>query len=327
MGRGEEPPPLTLPGERVVPSLKRLIRGLGPNPAYILGRRWDYLAWNRATTALFGDLNAVAPSARNHVWLTFMDPARRQMFTDWEESYPRLVAKFRADHARYLGDPDFEQLIERLRRCSPEFCEAWKRHEVDRGGGGRKELRHPEVGRLSFEHAVFHPTEAPEQRLILYSPLPDHDTAAKVARLLAERSASTLWPPAHERGRARDVGLWDRLEPAGDGTHERHDDVAGGLVLARAVRDEGADEVVDDAGQHAAGVEQLQDEGLDVRRGLCELGLHVRCSAGAGVLALSVLHARAVAEEAHERARVAAQGDEAGRGSRRRWRRPRSRSM
>jgi hypothetical protein len=191
LGRGEEPPPLTLPAEHVVPSLKRLIRGLGPNPAYILGRRWDYLAWNRATTALFGDPNAVAPGARNHVWLTFMDPGRRQMFTDWEESYPKLVAKFRADHARYLGDPGFEQLIERLRRSSPEFCEAWKRHEVARGSGGRKELRHPQVGRLSFEHAVFHPAEAPEQRLILYSPLPDHDTAAKVARLLADERSLT----------------------------------------------------------------------------------------------------------------------------------------
>jgi transcriptional regulator with XRE-family HTH domain len=186
LGRGEEPPPVTLPAERVVPSLKRLIRGLGTNPAYILGRRWDYLAWNRATTALFGDLNAIAPSARNHVWLTFMDPGRRQMFTDWEETYPKLVAKFRADHARHLGDPGFEQLIERLRRCSSEFCEAWKRHEVARGSGGRKELRHPDVGLLAFEHAVFHPSEAPEQRLILYSPLPDHDTPAKVARLLAD---------------------------------------------------------------------------------------------------------------------------------------------
>jgi transcriptional regulator with XRE-family HTH domain len=192
LGRGEEPPPVELPPERVSPALQRLIGNLGPNPAFILGRRWDYLAWNPATAALFGDLGRLPRAARNHVWLTFMDSARREMFTDWERSYPVLVAKFRADSARHLGEPAFEELIGALRRSSPEFCKAWGRHEVDRGGGGRKELRHPEVGLLAFEHAVFHPSEAPELRLVLYSPLPDHDTPAKLARLLeADRDAAT----------------------------------------------------------------------------------------------------------------------------------------
>ena len=40
------------------------------------------------------------------------------------------------------------------------------------------------AGLLAFSHAVFHPAEASEQRLILYSPLPENDTAAKLARLL-----------------------------------------------------------------------------------------------------------------------------------------------
>ncbi len=184
LGRGEEPPPVRLPAERVAPTLRRLIENLGANPAYILGRRWDYLAWNQAATTLFGDLDAIPRAKRNHVWLTFMDPARRERFPDWERSYPLLVAKFRADSAHHLGDPAFEELIHALRQSSPAFCKAWKRHDVAQAGVGRKELRHPLVGALAFEHAVFHPAEAPEQRLILYSPLPDHDTPAKLARLL-----------------------------------------------------------------------------------------------------------------------------------------------
>jgi transcriptional regulator with XRE-family HTH domain len=189
LGRGEEPPPSKPPAERASATLRRLIGNLGPNPAFILGRRWDYLAWNAATTALFGDLGSLPRAARNHVWLTFMDPGRREMFTDWERSHPLLVAKFRADSAHHLGDPAFEELIQALRRSSPEFCKAWKRHEVAHGGAGRKELRHPEAGMLVFEHAVFHPTEASEQRLVLYSPLPDHDTPAKLARLLERRAS------------------------------------------------------------------------------------------------------------------------------------------
>jgi transcriptional regulator with XRE-family HTH domain len=187
LGRGEEPPPCKTPAERVSPTLRRLIENLGPNPAYILGRRWDYLAWNDAATALLGDFGKIPRAQRNHAWLTFTDPARRELFCDWERSARLLVAKFRADSARHIGDPEFESLIAALRRSSPEFARAWERHEVSQSGEGRKDLRHPSAGTLSFSHAVFHPAEHPEQRLILYTPLPDNDTPAKLAALLAAR--------------------------------------------------------------------------------------------------------------------------------------------
>jgi hypothetical protein len=44
----------------------------------------------------------------------------------------------------------------------------------------------PVAGRMIFEHAVFNPQEFPEQRLILYSPVPgEDDTPAKLDELLA----------------------------------------------------------------------------------------------------------------------------------------------
>ncbi len=52
-------------------------------------------------------------------------------------------------------------------------------------GVGRKTVLHPVVGTMLFEHAVFNPQEALEQRMVLYSPLPEEDTPAKLARLLA----------------------------------------------------------------------------------------------------------------------------------------------
>ena len=139
---------------------------------------------------MFGDLDAVPRATRNHVWMHFMDPLRRELFPDWERTSRLLVAKFRADTARHIGDPSFEQLIGTLRKSSPEFCKAWKKHEVARSGEGRKVIHHPVVGVLRFEHAVFHPQEAPEQRLILYSPLSEDDTPAKLAQLLGGRAVA-----------------------------------------------------------------------------------------------------------------------------------------
>jgi hypothetical protein len=54
----------------------------------------------QAASALLGDIGAVPKPERNHVWLTFLDPARRELFPDWERSIRLLVARFRADSAQ-----------------------------------------------------------------------------------------------------------------------------------------------------------------------------------------------------------------------------------
>jgi transcriptional regulator with XRE-family HTH domain len=184
LGRGEEVALPEPPKEAVSPTVRRLIEHLGASPACILGRRWDYLAWNEALVVLFGDPGEMPEGTRNAIWASFMDPARRKLLTDWEEGARNAVARFRADCARHVGDPHFEELIESLRDLSPEFGEWWSRHEVARSGVGRKVMRHPEAGKLVFEHAVFKLEETPEQRLILYSPLPIADTPAKLEKLL-----------------------------------------------------------------------------------------------------------------------------------------------
>ena len=40
---------------------------------------------------------------------------------------------------------------------------------------------------MVFEHASFNPSETPELRLVLYTPVPEHDTPAKLARLLSSQ--------------------------------------------------------------------------------------------------------------------------------------------
>jgi transcriptional regulator with XRE-family HTH domain len=199
LGRGEEALVCKPPAERASPSIRRLVQSLGPNPAYVIGRRWDYLAWNEAACGLFGEFAAIPKPARNHLWQIFMDRSRRETLVDWEPSARLAVAKFRADTARHLGDPSFEELINALRQSSLDFCKMWKRHEVSSAGHGRKEFRIRELGKLLFEHAVFHPTDAPDQRLVLYSPVPATDTAEKLAELIERGSAGRLEAAASRR--------------------------------------------------------------------------------------------------------------------------------
>jgi hypothetical protein len=185
LGRGDEVTPVQQRHETLDPTIQRLVENLGPSPACILGRRWDYLAWNRAFEVVFCDPMKYPEGRRNHLLAIFTDPVRRRRMDDWEDGSRNALARFRADNARHLGDPDFEELIETLREASEEFRCWWKRHEVARSGTGRKRLRHDDVGTMWFEHAVFKLEESPEQRLILYSPLPRCNTAEKVEQLLS----------------------------------------------------------------------------------------------------------------------------------------------
>lgn len=175
------------PREQASETLVRLIENLGSSPACILGRRWDFLTWNDAYAVVFSDPSELPPERRNMIWATFMEPPRRTLFTDWTEGAQQVVARFRADSARHVGDPEFDELIDELKRGSSDFNRWWRRHEVVRSGIGRKLLLHPVAGEMAFEHAVFKLEESPEQRLVLYTPLSDDETAEKVQRLLARR--------------------------------------------------------------------------------------------------------------------------------------------
>jgi transcriptional regulator with XRE-family HTH domain len=187
LGRGEPAPPAPPVTEEVSAPVRRLIDNLGLSPAYLLGRRWDYLAWNDAMAAVFGDPADVPPEHRNQLWLFFTDPARRALMPDWKRTGRVLLSRFRADYARHVGDPAFDQLVFDLQEASPEFRKWWPAHEVKGDTDGRKEIIHPIEGRMLFEHAVFMHMEHTEQRFILYTPLPDEDTPAKMERLLRAR--------------------------------------------------------------------------------------------------------------------------------------------
>jgi PAS domain-containing protein len=197
LGRGEQAPPCKAPAEKVSPTLRRLVENTGPGPVYLLGRRWDYLAWNKSFERVFRWEPGPDPLSRNHVWLWFMDPAWRTLYSgDWATSARLVVAKFRADSARNIGDPAFEELTSALNSSSPEFRKLWKRHEVAGSGDGRKELKHPLVGHLVFDHAVFTHGEAGDQRLIMYSPACEQDTPSKLAQRLQDERERDLAPVA-----------------------------------------------------------------------------------------------------------------------------------
>jgi transcriptional regulator with XRE-family HTH domain len=167
--------------------LSRMLASLVTQPAYVMGRRWDVLAWNRAAALVFGDYSALEGDARNIIHLIFTDLQYRNLLADWEDLARAALGLFRADSAKYVGDPAFERLIAELTRKSPEFRQWWPERDVLRRLSGSKRLLHPGVGIMAFEHMSLAIDDGSDMKLIVYTPLPQENTIAKIDRLLHER--------------------------------------------------------------------------------------------------------------------------------------------
>jgi|HubBroStandDraft_1064217.scaffolds.fasta_scaffold04561_6 transcriptional regulator with XRE-family HTH domain len=214
----DRPPPERRPTgpEQVEQPLLRMLDSLTSQPAYVLGRRWDVLAWNRAAESLFGDYGKLDGDERNIMHIVFANKAHRKLLVDWREVASTALAMFRADSARYAGDPDFERLIGALMRVSPEFRELWPRQDVLWSLSSQKRIKHPVVGRMTFEYTSFAVTGSPDIKLIVYTPLASEQTAEKLDALLAVSTpVGGLIGPASPLHSAQGMNgpRLDRIEP------------------------------------------------------------------------------------------------------------------
>jgi transcriptional regulator with XRE-family HTH domain len=156
--------------ESVPEAIRRVVESLN-QPAYVTGRRWDVLAWNKAAEEIFAFSRLPEPD-RNILILVLINPASRRLFgPSWNDEAKRIVAQFRATHDLWAGDPAFVDLLERLRKGSPEFVTWWKAHDIRAAASGRKQMNHPKKGLLRFEHASFQANDDPALKLVIYTPV------------------------------------------------------------------------------------------------------------------------------------------------------------
>ena len=64
-------------------ALVRLIDSMEPAPAYVLGPRWEFLAWNSAQARLYPPIVELEGIERNLLWVLFADPSTRDLIVDW----------------------------------------------------------------------------------------------------------------------------------------------------------------------------------------------------------------------------------------------------
>ena len=156
--------------ETAPPALRLLLNSLS-QPAYIVGRRRDLLAWNAAAADILG-FDELEEDERNILVAMLTHPRSRALFGQgWAQEAQRMVAQFRATHDLWADDPAFTDLLRRLHQGCPEFGGWWERHDLSRAGSGRKILHHPTQGVIAFEHASFQANDDPNLKLTIYTPV------------------------------------------------------------------------------------------------------------------------------------------------------------
>ena len=168
-----KPMPVAPPRKRetVSQAFQAVLDYQGEHPACIMGRAWYLLAWNEAMCAVFGDLGRVPEEDQNIAWLMFTDAALRENIVNWEYHARRVAGEVRSDYAKHAKDPRFTAIVDSLLERSREFARFWRQQDPGSKSEVRKELNHPDVGRLVLQQTTMRLHDDPELRFVLYTPV------------------------------------------------------------------------------------------------------------------------------------------------------------
>ena len=130
-------------------------------------------------------------------------PAAGHPYVSRHDQLARLVAQFRGNYGRHIGEPAWTSLIRRLQGASPHFARLWEEHDVASPVTYPKIFRHPAFPRLAMTSSSFGVLAVPCTRMVVYTPA-DEECRVAIGKLLAGEGADAQYPcaPAHRQRRA-----------------------------------------------------------------------------------------------------------------------------
>jgi len=166
----------------VVPDAVRdVLRALDPLPAVLINSRFDIIESNAAHEEMFWDWHSLPCVHKNLLWCAGTEPRAREMFLNYDEEIPHMVARLR--HGRlqtgHIGEPEWEEDIRRLASLSPEFAGLWARHEVAAPAARTLRFRHSQAGPMTFTRTELDVSVMADLRIAVYSPM-DDDTRGRL---------------------------------------------------------------------------------------------------------------------------------------------------
>jgi MmyB-like transcription regulator ligand binding domain len=139
----------------------------------LINGRFDIIQTNDAHEEMFWNWHTLPCVHKNLLWCALTEPRAREMFLNYDEEIPHMVARLRATHAQHIGEPEWDEDIRRLAGLSQEFAELWARHEVAGPAPRTLRFRHPEAGLMTLTRTELDVAAVPDLRIATYSPVDD----------------------------------------------------------------------------------------------------------------------------------------------------------
>jgi transcriptional regulator with XRE-family HTH domain len=185
-------------GSTVLPdSVRDVLHGLEPLPAALINTRFDVIESNEAHRDLFRGWHSLPCVHKNLVWCCVTESNAPELFLNYAEEVPYLVARLRAEYGRHIGDPEWEEDIRRLTDLSPGFAELWGRHEVAEPAVRVQRFLHPEAGELTFTRTELDVIAVADVRIHVYTPS-DDGTRARLQLTRGHREAAAAVAAAEQ---------------------------------------------------------------------------------------------------------------------------------
>lgn len=180
---------------RVPASVQAMLDAMTGAPAAVRNARMDMLALNALGRALYSPLftgpSYVEGRPANTARFTFLDPAARDYWVDWEKAANDTVGVLRGLAGRDPSDKDVHDLVGELSTRSEDFAARWARHDVHLHRGGTKQVNHPVVGRLDLMYDTLPVAQAPGLTMLVYTAQAGSPTADAL-QVLASWAATEL---------------------------------------------------------------------------------------------------------------------------------------
>jgi transcriptional regulator with XRE-family HTH domain len=165
-----EDPALT--HEEIPDAVRAFVTQMISVPAFILGERYDFLAWNHHLSEQLLDLEAFPKEKRNWLEILFMKDSSFRDLPEWAEVAQRTVAEFRWSVGKHVGRPWVRELVNRMCKESDDFAKLWRQHHLEENNSSRVlEASTGKKGKQSFIRSQYIPAEAEHLRVIVLAPI------------------------------------------------------------------------------------------------------------------------------------------------------------
>jgi transcriptional regulator with XRE-family HTH domain len=172
-------------------------------PALVGNARGDYLGANRLGRALYAPLLDSVEQPANGARFTFLDPAARDFFPEWEQVANDIVAGLHSESGRNPYDRRLSDLIGELSTRSDEFRSRWASRNVRFHRSGSKRIHHPIVGDLELSYESMELPADPGLALSVFTAEAD-SPSQRALDLLASWATTPVELATEERGQASD---------------------------------------------------------------------------------------------------------------------------